>query len=214
MRVNWVVTFLAVTLSGVLWANEFGDEEVSAGYEGEAVFEWIEDPFIPVMHLTEELRYRQSDGRIWVTPVGAEVDGRAVPKLFVGLFGSPLEGAFRRTAITYDYAVKSQHHPWKAAQRMFYESAMGEGVPEGEAKVMYMLLQASGSRWAVHGPSNCFSRCHGPEAKLEWRPRVNDDEVLSLVDWVRGETPSLEDIEQRVRSIIIEEGPHSMIPIR
>ena len=214
MRLKWMAVLMALMAASVSRADGFDGKEMPVGYSGEVAFEWVEDPFIPKMRLTGELLYRQSDGRIWVTPVGAEVDGRAFPGLFVSIFGQPLESVFRKTAITYDYAVKSQHHPWQAAQRMFYESAIGEGVSEVEAKVMYALLRAGGSRWAIHGPANCFSRCHGPDAHLEWRPRVNDDDVLALVDLIRAEAPVLDDIERRVGSILIEEGPHSSVPIR
>jgi len=91
---------------------------------------------------------------------------------------------------------------------MFYEAAVTEGVAPGEAKVMYTVLSASGTRWALHGPNSCFSRCHVSEEQLEWRPRVDHDKLVSLLSWVRAEDPSLDEIDQRANQTIIEKGPH------
>ncbi|MDA0237642.1 MAG: hypothetical protein O3B03_03915, partial [Proteobacteria bacterium] len=76
----------------------------------------IENSFVEQYQTTSELIYRQADGRVWVTPAGSVVDGRGFPRLFIDLFGSGLSSHFVKTAISYDYAVKSKHHPWIAAQ--------------------------------------------------------------------------------------------------
>jgi hypothetical protein len=189
------------------------EEDFAGGtFEGRVVAEWSDDPFIPKMRLKEELLFRQNGGDTWVVPAEATVDGRSMPKLFVSLVGDPFTSGFLKSAVTYDYAVKAKARRWKDAQRMFVEGSVVEGVDKTDAKVMYTLLQATGSRWAVRWMSGCYGRCHAPDAELEWRPRVDDGKVLALVDWVRQQAPSLEAIEQRVDEVILEPGPHIFGP--
>jgi len=191
------------------------DELVAGAFDGTAIIERLDGgPFSPQWRLTEELLFRRASGEVWVTPSGAMLDGRSVLKLFVQLIGQPFESAFRKTAISYDYAVKSKYHPWRDAQRMFYEGAVAEGVVPIDAKVMYLLLSASGTRWALHGPNSCFNRCHNGNKELEWRPRVDDEKLVSLVSWVREDAPSLDAIDQRASEVIIEKGPHIFGAVR
>ena len=96
---------------------------------------------------------------------------------------------------------------------MAYEAMQVEGMPRSEANLVLMLLRATGTRWATKGPGNCFSRCHGPDANLEWRPIVRDEAVLELVEWARNSRLTVEEIELRVNEIILEEGPHSTVGI-
>lgn len=169
-----------------------------------------DDSFVTHFRLIDELRFEQADGEVWVTPSNAIVDGRSVPLLFNKLIGNPFDLDFRKTAITYDFAVKSKFHPWKSAQRMFYDGAVTEGVDPVKAKVMYTLLSASGSRWAQHSPDGCFNRCHNRFKELEWRPTVNEQQLISLLDWVRKENPSLDEIDQQANKAILDQGPHIM----
>lgn len=169
-----------------------------------------DDPFITHFRLIDELRFEEANGEVWVTPSNAILDGRSVPLLFNKLIGNPFDRKFRKTAITYDFAVKSKFHPWRRAQRMFYDGAVTEGVDPVKAKVMYTLLSASGSRWAQHSPDGCFNRCHIRFKELEWRPTVNEQRLISLLDWVRKANPSLDEIDQQANKVIVDQGPHIM----
>lgn len=64
MWLKWMAVLLALMGASVSRADGFDGKEAPVGYSGEVAFEWVEDPFIPKMRLTEELLYRQSDGRI------------------------------------------------------------------------------------------------------------------------------------------------------
>ena len=184
-------------------------ESVVGSFDGQGVLERLEDdPFIPRFRLIGELRFQQSGGQVWVTPASTILDGRSVPTVFVQLFGHPLESGFSRAAVSYDYAVKKKDSAWEQTQRMFYEAAVTEGIAPDDAKAMYTVLSASGTRWALHGPNSCFSRCHVSETELEWRPRVDHDKLVSLLSWVRSENPSLDEIDHRAAQTIIEKGPH------
>lgn len=207
--------FLLVVLSASCMATASladGEEFVGGMFEGRVVAEWSDDPFFPTMRIKEELLFRQTGGDTWVVPAGATVDGRSMPKLFVSLIGDPFKSGFLKSAVTYDYAVKAKARRWNDAQRMFVEGSVVEGVHTIDARVMYMLLHATGSRWAVRWMSGCYGRCHAADSELEWRPRVDDEKVIALVTWVRQEAPSLEAIERRVGEAIIEAGPHIFGP--
>lgn len=91
---------------------------------------------------------------------------------------------------------------------MFYDAAITEGVLPIEAKVMYMLLNAKASRWAVRDARDCHGRCHRRDEELEWSPKVSEERVLSLIGWVRSEDPALTEIDDAVDKIIVERGPH------
>ncbi|MDC1311644.1 DUF1353 domain-containing protein [Burkholderiales bacterium] len=185
-----------------------------SGFEGAPELRLIENTFLDRYRTTSEFIYRQGGGRVWVVPSGSLVDGRGFPRLFIDFFGPTLDSYFVNSAVVYDYSVKTKHHPWVAAQNMAYEAMQAEGMPRSEANLALMLLRATGTRWAIKGPGNCFSRCHGPDANLEWRPIVNDVDVLGLVDWARDKRLRVDQIESRVKEIILEEGPHSTIGIR
>jgi hypothetical protein len=76
-----------------------------------------------------------------------------------------------------------------------------------DAKAMYAVLAAQGSRWEIKG-SHCFGSCHGATLPLEWRPMVDERKVGELVAWVRAADPSLEEIDERARKTIKSPGPH------
>ena len=190
------------------------DDGLDGRFEGRVIVEWLDDPFGPKVQVIEDFYFRQSDGTIWKVPAGAIVAGRSIPPLFVQLMGHPFESGFRKTAISYDYAVTARQHPWKDAQRMFYDGAVTEGVLPIEAKVMYLLLHATGPRWAVSGTRDCHGRCHRRDEELAWSPQVDHEQVVSLVSWVHAEDPSLDAIDQRVGKVILQAGPHIIGPLK
>ena len=183
-------------------------------FSGDVKLIETEEDFVTKYRVAKEFFYEQSDGRIWIIPEGAVIDGRSFPRLFLDRFQETPNPNFLKSSVSYDFATKSKHHPWEASQMMFYEAAQLEGVSREDANEMYLLLFATGSRWAIAGPSNCFSRCHGPNAKLEWRPMVRDEDVLALVEWARDPNRTPEEIRLEASSIIQQAGPHSSIPIR
>ena len=180
-----------------------------ARFNGRIVLRWVdENQFVAAMQLVENFSFMPANGKAWVVPAGAVVDGRSMSPLFVQLAGHPFEGGFRKTAIIYDYATKEMSQPWQDAQHIFFEGSVTEGILPIEAKVMYLLLYATGPRWVVRGKSSCFDHCHTADGELEWRPLVDDDAVIALVSWVRDNDPSLDEIDKRVSGVILHPGPH------
>ena len=193
------------TLFGLALAQETGE----AAFSGNVVLEKTgDDPFIPSFRLNHKLVFRQANGKEWVSPPGSVVDGRAVPTIFVQLVGQPLDSSFVKSAVSYEVAVRNKQRTWQAAQRMFYEAVLTEGIEPSEAKAMYLLLSGSGTRWAMRDSKRCFGRCHTDAVELEWRPLVNDEKLESMLTWVRSDDPSLDQIDQRARTAIVDKGPH------
>ena len=208
MRIVSVLIVFAV-FSGLVLAAEKGR------FHGRVILEWVDDsPFIATMQLVEEFSFKQADGKSWVVPAQATVDGRFAPPLFTHLMGHPFEGGFRKTAIVFDYVVKDMTEPWPEAQRMFFEASVVEGVLPIEAKVMFMLMNAGGTRWAERRSSSCFSSCHVGKSELSWRPLVDDEQVVALLSWVRQADPSLQEIERRVDETLLHPGPHIFAYVR
>lgn len=203
-------TLVAITVAPwIVCASALAQDNTGGVFEGKVVLKPVgDDPFVPSFRLQETLLFRQGGGMEWISPEGAIVDGRSVPTLFVQLTGQPFESSFRKSAVTYDHAVKRKHREWELVLRMFYDALRTEGVEEAEAKSMYLVLSGSGTRWVLRDEKNCFGRCHADARELEWRPRVDDERLLSLVPWVQAENPDLDQIDQRARATIIEAGPH------
>lgn len=208
MRVVFLLIVFAV-FSGIALAADKGR------FRGKVILEWVDDsPFIATMRLVEEFSFQQANGTSWVVPAGTDLDGRFAPPLFRRLMGHPFEGGFRKTSIVYDYVVKDMTQPWPEAQRMFYEASVAEGVLPIEAKVMYMLMNAGGTRWAERNSNHCFGTCHASYPELSWRPLVDDEQVVTLVSWVRQTNPSIEQIERRVDETLLHPGPHIFAYVR
>ena len=203
---KFLIIISVVALSSGVLAAEAG--EINHGsFQGHVVVEWLDDPFVPTMRLMEPFAFEQSAGRLWQVPQGHVLKGRGMPPLFRDLIGQPFYGGFRKASIIYDHATQEMTQPWDDAQRMFFEASMAEGVHESEAKAMYMLLRAQGSRWEVPG-SRCYGSCHGKTEPLSWRPVVDEAAVSELLNWVRRDNPSLLQIEQLAETAVLDRGPH------
>ena len=201
-----ILAIAAAALSTGILAGESVDPGLGS-FDGRVVVEWLDDPFVPTMRLVEPFEYRQSQGKAWKVPEGYVIKGRGMPPLFRDLVGQPFNGGYRKAAIVYDHATEAMKDPWDDAQRMFMEASIVEGVTRPEAKAMYMLLRAQGSRWEVPG-SRCYGSCHGETEPLLWRPVVDEDVVADLLGWVRRNDPSLVNIEQRAETAVLDRGPH------
>jgi hypothetical protein len=198
------VSMLALS-AGVL-AAESGKIEYGS-FEGTVVVEWLDDPFVPTMRLVQPFEFQQAKGTVWQVPEGHIVKGRGMPPLLRLLIGQPFYGGFRKASIVYDHATQEMKRPWDEAQLMFLEASMAEGIVPSEAKAMYLLLRAQGSRWEIPA-SRCYGSCHGKTEPLLWRPVVDEAVVNDLLGWVRRDNPSLLEIEQFAETAVLDRGPH------
>jgi hypothetical protein len=194
-----LVAMAALSVGGL--AAEIGE------FQGRVIVEWLDDPFVPTMRLVEPFAFRQPDEKVWAVTGRHIIKGTGFPPLFRDHFGQPFTGGFRKSSIVYDYVTQKMMQPWDDAQHMFRDASIAEGVAQTEAKAMYMLLRAQGSRWEVPD-SKCYGRCHGKSKRLLWRPLVDEETVGELLGWVRRNNPSLAEIEQSAQAATLYPGPH------
>lgn len=198
--------WLALALMACAPAGVLGDDH--GRFEGNVSVEWLDnDPFLFTFRLLRDFSYRDSKGKEWKVPAGRVIDGKSVPPLFADRIGHPFDGSFRKTAVVYDYATQTMSEPWESTQRMFYEASVAEGVPTTEAKVMYAVLVAQGSRWEVAG-SRCYGSCHGDSSPLFWRPVVDESKFEEALLWIRANDPPVSQVEQRIGATLLDRGPH------
>ena len=180
-------------------------------FVGRVVVEWLDDdPFIARMKLVEDFAFRDPAGRQWVAEKGHVLDGRSIPLLFRDLIGPPFAGDYRKATVVYEYHAHRMHEPWRAVHRLFYDASRAEGVPEAEAKLMYMALYAAGLRWEQRG-STCFSHCHVAAESLSWMPVTTPEEVQPVADWIRRTDPGLDQIDRRLDATLRKPGPHIFV---
>ena len=152
------------------------------------------------MTLLNDFRYTDPQGIVWVAPAGSVVDGASIPRSLWSFMGGPFEGKYRNASVLHDVAYTMQNRPPKECDRMFYNAMRRSGVSALEAKTMYFSLLRFGRHWK-------FSVKRAKPVKIGRRivaragvesPAVvpAQQQILSARDWIRINSPSLEEIEQ------------------
>ncbi len=112
------------------------------------VVEWLtEENADRTMRLVEDFAFRDSDGRVWEVPAGAEIDGASIPETLYSIIGPPFVGDYRRASVVHDYFCRERTESWRAVHKMFYEGVVAGGVPNLLAKTMYAAVLGWGPRW-------------------------------------------------------------------
>jgi hypothetical protein len=178
-------------------------------YSGYPETRW--DPDGRTMTLLNELRYTDPAGAVWVAPAGSIVDGASIPRSLWTFMGGPFEGKYRNASVLHDVAYEQKKWPPQDCDRMFYSAMRCSGVSAVEAKTMYYSLLRFGHHWRfpikrakLPKPSDLAPTQEPMQA--EEVPRAmpaNAADIDAARDWIRGNDPSLEQIEQRAGS-----GPH------
>jgi len=178
------------------------------GFVGRVVVEWLDDdPFVPRMRLVEAFGFRDARGRHWHAEQGQVLDGRSIPLVFRDTIGPPFAGDYRKSAVVYETQCYAMQAPWREVHRLFYDASLAEGVPELDAKLMYMALYAGGLRWEQRG-SSCFGHCHSAATSLSWMPLTSAEEIKPVADWIRRANPRLEQIDRQLDATVMKPGPH------
>lgn len=97
--------------------------------------------------LDRAIAFYQADETHWPVPVGAELDGASIPRVFWTLIGGPFEGKYRDASIVHDHYCVTQDRPWADVHRMFYDGMRCSGVGKRKAGVMYYAVYRFGPRW-------------------------------------------------------------------
>ena len=194
-----------------LWAlPHAGSEEFS----GRVVLEVLDEIALDhKLRLLEEFGFRDANGRLWMAPKGAVLDGWSVPRELRALPGLPLESEYRKAAVLHDFYSRTRTEPWQAVHRMLHAAALTEGVPPIEANTLFMSVYASGWRWEPQG-SSCYRGCHAAASLLAWRPDATVAELAPIAVWLQTAPATLGEIEERVDAALKRPGPHLFAQVR
>ncbi len=89
------------------------------------------------MKLLADFWYDDPDGRRWLAPRDATVDGASIPAPLWSIVGSPYTGDYRRASIVHDLACDDPAVDRREADRMFYRACLAGGCPVDEAQLLY-----------------------------------------------------------------------------
>jgi hypothetical protein len=167
-------------------------------YSGNPVTRWESDG--RSMTLLSELRYTDPKGVVWIAPVGSKVDGASIPRSLWTFMGGPFEGRYRNASVLHDVAYEQRTRTWQECDRMFYNAMRCSGVGAVEAKTMFYSLYRFGRHGAFAEKKKKDAEPSESVAQTEQLPRaipVSAAEIDATRDWIRGNDPSLEEIEAR-----------------
>jgi hypothetical protein len=160
------------------------------------------------MTLLNELRYTDPDGVVWIAPAGSKVDGASIPRTLWTFMGGPFEGKYRNASVLHDVAYEQKKRPWEDCDRMFYNAMRCSGVSAVEAKTMYYALHRFGHHWRFPikrakrvKPSELAAQSEQmPEEQYPKAAPADANDIQGVRDWIRGNDPSLEEIEHRAET--------------
>jgi len=179
-----------------------------SGFSGKAVIELLGGMELDhKLKLLDDFRFVDRNGKVWLAPGGAIVDGTSIPRELRDLTGLPYVAEYRKASLIHDYYCQAKTEHWREVHRMFYDAAVTEGVSEPDAKVLYAAVYAGGWRWEPRGTS-CFRSCHAAAESLGWKPVVTEAMIQPIVEWTRQTNPPLDEIERRVDAVTKKPGPH------
>jgi hypothetical protein len=104
------------------------------------------------MILLKEFRYIDPDGKAWIAPAGATVDGASIPQIGWSVIGGPFEGKYRDASVIHDVACQEKSRPWQEVHRAFFFAMLANRVEPWKAKVMYAAVYHFGPRWQDLAP--------------------------------------------------------------
>jgi hypothetical protein len=176
-------------------------------YSGYPETRWDSDG--RTMTLLNELRYTDPQGVVWIAPAGSKVDGASIPRSLWSFMGGPFEGRYRNASVLHDVAYEQKKKPPADCDRMFYNAMRCSGVSALEAKTMYYSLLRFGHHWRF--PIKRAKKVKPSELAEQVEQGVVGEEIPKAIpanaadidatrDWIRGNNPSLEQIEQRAQT--------------
>ena len=205
------VLLLAALVAG-LCAPAHADTPPQFG--GRLVLEMLDDAELDhKLRLREDFTFRDAQGKLWLAPKDAVIDGTSLPRALRAIADLPPETEFRKASVIHDYYTRARQDSWREVRRMLYTASLQEGLGPAEAKLLYAVVYAGGWRWEPR-TSSCYRSCHVAATILAWRPDVNQAELQPVVDWLRETDPSLAEIERRVDAVTPRPGPHLFVQVR
>jgi hypothetical protein len=72
-----------------------------------------------------------------------------------------------KAAVIHDYWCKIKSRSWENVHRIFYEAMLTDGVPEAQAKAMYLAVYYRGPRWHPWEMEEFKNYCEGNWKSIE-----------------------------------------------
>ena len=177
-------------------------------YSGYPETRW--DPDGRTMTLLNEFSYTDPQGVVWTAPAGSKVDGASIPRSLWSFMGGPFEGKYRNASVLHDVSYEQKKWPPQDCDRMFYNAMRCSGVSALEAKTMYYSLLRFGHHWRFPikrakkvKPSELARQAEEEGTVGEQIPKAvpaTAADMDATRDWIRGNNPSLEEIERRAQT--------------
>ena len=164
---------------------------------GQVVTRWLEQDGVDRdMELLQNFEYVDPNGKHWIAPRGAIVNGASIPQP-LWIFGSPYTGDYRRASVIHDYFCDVRTEPWRLVHRMFLDAAIDGGLSELSAKTMYSGIMLGGPRWELRSTKNIDGQ---EEAVVVPIPVVRPSEMQleDLRQWVERNNPTPDQIDTEV----------------
>ena len=120
------------------------------------------------MTLLDDFWYDDPQGRRWLAPKGAAIDGATIPRALWALVGSPYTGDYRRASIVHDVACVEAGDDIparRAADRMFFHGCRTGGCSPQDATVLYVGVRIGAFMRSVPAWQ--------PEMSLSLEPRTS-----------------------------------------
>ncbi len=103
----------------------------------------------PLFKLETDFRFKDPNGLLWTTPVGAEVDGASIPQLFWSFIGGPFEGSYINASVIHDHYCRTKERTAHDTHRNFYYGMRASQVPEWRSKLMHWAVSTYGPSWKL-----------------------------------------------------------------
>lgn len=164
--------------------------------------------------LLKPLEYRDSNGIIWIALEGTSIETEFLTHEFLSHKGFPHPTEYIKSHVIYSAQAEQASGNWKEAQKMLYSALLDEGNPLHIAGAIYAINAAYGWRWETREGSTCYYMCHSRSPTLKWKPVINEEALLELVTWALADIPSLEEIDEKAKDVILSPGPHIFAQVR
>lgn len=145
------------------------------------------------MKLLEDVHFVDGNGKDWLAPKDAEIDGASIPKPFWSVIGGPFDDLYRDASVFHDVACDQRRAPWEEVHCMFYQAMRASGVPEQKAKTMYAAVYRFGPHWDTPSGGGAPTAVAGAPTMTQQRQPTAAD-AAAIKAWVRANNPSLEAI--------------------
>ena len=100
-----------------------------------------------VIAVTEDLIYKDPDGRMWTLPKGALIRGHSLPRVIWNLNGGLVDQPHSIPLALYEYYVDTMSASWQETQEMLAHALRASGVISEKRTFYNQVTSILGKRW-------------------------------------------------------------------